>query len=106
MSRIARVDRDRPEVLLHLDLVESDGGVLEHSRGVLLRGDLADDGPLAFRRRPHSQRHRHRRLADAPLAGDDHQFLVEQFGYRAIPSNFGRRQEKRSPIRISAQWDF
>ena len=104
--RLVGVDRDRPEVLLHLDLVEADVGVLEHPRGVLLRGDLADDRPLPFRRRPQSQRDRDRRLADAALAGDEDQALVEEFGDRAIPSNFGRRQEKPAAMRISAQWDF
>ena len=104
--RLVGVDRDRPEVLLHLDLVEADGGVVEHPRGVLLRGDLADDRPLSFRGGAQAERHRDRRLADATLAGDDDQPLVEEFGDRAIPSNFEGRQEKRPPIRISAQWDF
>ena len=60
--------------------------------------------PSAAARSP--ERHRDRRLADAALAGDDDQSLVEKFGDRAIPSNFGSRQEKPVPIRISAQWDF
>ena len=65
-----------------------DGCVLEHPRSVLLGRTLAADRPLAFRRGPHSEGHRDGRLADAALAGDDYQPLVEKFGYRAIPSNF------------------
>ncbi|MFN8216178.1 MAG: hypothetical protein U0R71_06230 [Solirubrobacterales bacterium] len=104
--RLVGVDRDRPQVLLHLDLVEADLGVVEHARGVLLRGDLADDRPLPLGGGPQAERDRDRRLADAALAGDDHESLVEEVGNRAIPSNFGSGQEKRPAIRISAQWDF
>ena len=88
--RLVGVDRDRPEVLLHLDLVEADLGVVEHPRGVLLRGDLADDRALAFGGGAQPERHRDGRLADATLAGDEDQPLVEEFGDRAIPSNFAR----------------
>ena len=35
--RLVGVDRDRPQVLRHLDLVEADFGVVEDPRGVLLR---------------------------------------------------------------------
>ena len=62
---------------VHLDLVEADLGVVEHPRGVLLRGDLADDRPLACRGGAQPQRHRDRRLADATLAGHEDQSLVE-----------------------------
>ena len=48
---------------------------------------------------------RDRRLADAALAGDEDQPLVEQLGHRVIPSNFPCRQEKRWAMRIPAQWD-
>ena len=68
--------------------MEADLGVGEHPRGVLLRGDLADDRPLAFGRGAQAKRHRDRGLADATLAGDEDQSLVEEFGYRVIPSNF------------------
>ena len=35
-QRLVRVDRDRPEVVRNLDLVEADLALLEHARGVLL----------------------------------------------------------------------
>jgi len=54
--------------------------VLEHPRGVLLRGDLADDRALAFARGAQAERHRDGRLADATLAGDDYEPLVEEVG--------------------------
>jgi hypothetical protein len=59
----------------------------EHPRGVLLRGDLADDRPLAFGRGAQAKCQRDRGLADATLAGDEDQSLVEEIGYRVIPSN-------------------
>jgi hypothetical protein len=85
--------------------VEADLGVVEDPRGVLLRGDLADDRPLAFGGGAQAQRDRDRGLADAPLAGDEYQSLVEKIGYRVIPSNLSARQEKRVLMRIPAQWD-
>jgi hypothetical protein len=67
--------------------VEADFGVLEDPRGVLLGGNLADDRPLAFGGGAQAERDRDRGLADAALAGDEDQSLVEKFGYRVIPSN-------------------
>jgi hypothetical protein len=67
--------------------VKADLGVLEHARGVLLRGDLADDRPLARGRGAQAERQGDRGLADAALAGDEDQSLVEEIGYRVIPSN-------------------
>ena len=68
--------------------MEADLGMGEHPRGVLLRGDLADDRPLAFGSRTQTKCHGDRGLADATLAGDEDQSLVEEIGYRVIPSNF------------------
>ena len=75
--RLVGVDRDRPEVLRHLDLVEADLGVIEDPRGVLLRGDLADDRALAFFGGTEAQRDRDGGLADSSLAGHEDQSLVE-----------------------------
>jgi hypothetical protein len=58
--------------------VEADLGVVEDARGVLLRGDLADDRALALLGRAQPERDRDGRLADAALAGDEDQSLVEQ----------------------------
>ena len=49
--RLVGVDRDRPQVLGQLDLVEAHLAALEHVREVLLGGDLAEDRPLARRGR-------------------------------------------------------
>src|SRR5919198_1207992 len=40
--RLVGVDRDRPQVVRHLDLMEANLGPVEDLRGVFLRGDLAD----------------------------------------------------------------
>jgi hypothetical protein len=65
--------------------VEADFGVLEDARGVLLRGDLADDRALAFGRGAQAERDRDRGLADAALAGDEDESLVEEVWDR-VPS--------------------
>ncbi|HET7484211.1 MAG TPA: hypothetical protein VFJ64_02420 [Solirubrobacterales bacterium] len=78
--------------------MEADLGVVEDARGVLLRGDLADDRPLAFGGGAQPQRDRDRGLADAPLAGDEDQSLVEKIGYRVIPSNFSVRRVSRISV--------
>jgi hypothetical protein len=57
--------------------VEADLGVIEDPRGVLLRRDLADDRPLAFGSGPQAEGDRDRGLADAALAGDEDDALVE-----------------------------
>jgi len=43
------LDRDRPQVVLELHLVEPHLGTVEEARRVLLRADFADDRPLATR---------------------------------------------------------
>ena len=43
--------------------------------------DLADQHPLALGRRAAGQRGRHRRLADAALAGDEEETAIEQAGH-------------------------
>jgi hypothetical protein len=57
--------------------VEAHLGVGEEPRGVLLRGDLADDRALAFRRGAQPERDRDGGLADPALAGDEYESLVE-----------------------------
>jgi hypothetical protein len=118
--RFVRVDRDRPEVLRHLDLVEADLGVMEDAREALLGRDLADDRPLAGGGGGEADRERDRRLADAALAGDDDQPLVEQLCRRGIiptrrpgssgaatPADLFLVQETPKLVRITAiKWDF
>ena len=74
---LVRVDRDRPEVVRDLDLVEADLGAPEDARGGLLAADLADDRSLAPGGRGEAQGDRDRRLADPALAGHEDQALVE-----------------------------
>ena len=49
---------------------------------------------LPFRGGAQAERHGDRGLADAALAGNEDEPLVEEFGYRAIPSNFCFGKEK------------
>ena len=74
--RLVGVDRDRPEVLLHLDLVEAEAvcskireafSCEETSQTIVRLPSLGGAQP---------ERDRHRRLADATLAGDDDESLV------------------------------
>jgi hypothetical protein len=74
---MVRVDRDRPEVVRNLDLVEADLGTPEGARGGLLATHLTDDRALAAGRGGEAQRDGNRRLADASLAGHEDQALVE-----------------------------
>ena len=76
--RLVGIDRDRPEVLDHLDLSEADLVALENVRQVLLGSDLAEDRPLAGPRGGQPERERDRGLAHAALAGHDDQPFVEE----------------------------
>ena len=55
----------------------------ERARHVVARGDLGDDRAQAAARRRDAERGRDRRLADAALAGDDEQLVVEERAQRA-----------------------
>ena len=90
--RLVGVDRDRPQVLRHLDLVEADLGPVEDLGGVLLRGDLADDRSPAIPRGGQPEGQGDRRLAHPALPGDDHQALVEQLGHRRNIHRAGSRR--------------
>jgi hypothetical protein len=60
--------------------VEADLGVVEDARGVLLGGDLADDRAPAFGGGAQAERDGDGGLADAALAGDEEEALVEEVG--------------------------
>src|SRR5262249_29026054 len=93
-QRVVGVDRDRPQVLGHLDLVEAALTAMEDPRGGLLSGALAHDRALAARRRGDPEGQRDGRLADPALAGHEDDLLVEQVGHRVIlPS---RRKSMRA----------
>ena len=69
--RLVGVDRDRPQVLGHLDLVEADLRPVEDPRQALLGRDLAHDRALSPFGRGHAQGQGDRGFAHAALAGDD-----------------------------------
>jgi hypothetical protein len=58
----------------------------ESARDVVAPGDLGDDRPQPAPRGDEPERGRHRRLADAALAGDDDQLTFEQGSAQTSPS--------------------
>ena len=80
LERVLGVDRDVKQAGRELDLLERLAGRrrVERARDVAAARDLGDDRALARARGDEPERRRDRRLADAALAGDDEQAVVEQ----------------------------
>jgi hypothetical protein len=64
-----------------LDLLEGLAALVERLPDPVLAGQLGDDRAQAAARRHHPERDRHRRLADAALAGDEDQPPLEKSGH-------------------------
>ena len=83
VHRMIGIDRDREQVGGHLDLVEVLAPVFEQPLDALLTGELGDHRAKSAARGQHPQHRGDGRLADAPLARDEHQPLVEEPWHRA-----------------------
>ncbi len=78
LERLLGLHRHREEVGGNLPGFEGDGPGLEERGQVALGVDLAHQSPLAAPGSQHPQARRHRRLADATLAGDEEETPIEQ----------------------------
>ena len=103
LERALGIDREREEVGCDLGLVVADPLALEEARHPLLLRDLADDRPLALARGGHPERGRDGRFADAALAGEEDDALVEDGrNAKAARSWSARVRRLRNPLALPA----
>ncbi len=102
---VVGVDRDRPQALAHLDLVEPDRRPAEHPRAALLRRDLADDRAPAGGSGGEAEGVGDGRLADPALPRHEGQPLVEGVGDRGILATARRVPVRRHAARSRMVWE-